>query len=172
MKQASGSKKVSAEFFAHGYRMSGTYIIRNQLLADVIYDPTTDYLLLHDAYLSPIMHPARISAYYKLTLMDKSNLDFVLTVNQRDGLRRDQHYGIPGNRFTVYLTLPYFEITGDLFTTMKIFHPKSYITTEASEFITLLDVTAHSTFNPDVSYQAGAALIHRSKLSYFGEKLS
>lgn len=172
MKKASSNDSVSAEFFAHGYRLSGNYHIQNRLLADIIYDPTSDYILLHEAYLSPIMDPARISAYYKLTLMDKANLDFLITVNQRDGLRRDQHYGIVGNRFTVYMTLPYFEITGDLFTTMKVFHPKSYLTTEASTFITLLDVTAHSTFNPDVSYQAGTALINRVKLSFFGEKLS
>lgn len=170
MQKPSQKKKVQADFFAHGYRVSGAFSIINRLLADVIYDPTTNYMLLHDAYLSPIMDPAKISAYYKLTIMDKSNLDFVLTVKQRDGLRRDQHYGIAGNKFIICVTVPYFEISGDLHTTMKVFHPKSYLTTEASTFISLYNATARSTFNPDLTYEAGTILVNREKMSFFGQK--
>ena len=56
--------RVTAEFFAQGYRLSGTYVSSRRLMADEIYDPTTNYLTVEDAYLSPIMNPAKITAHY------------------------------------------------------------------------------------------------------------
>ncbi len=163
------TNKVIAEFFAQGYRVSGTYVVTKRPLADEIYDPTTNYLQLEDAYLSPIMDPAKISAYYALTLFDKSNLDFALTVERKDGLRRDQTYGMGAYQLSICLTVPFFEITGHLYLINKSFNPRIYLSTDASIFITLLDVTARSTFNPDINYQGGVALINRARISFFGE---
>jgi len=164
--------KVVAEFFSQGYRMSGTYVVTKRPLADEIYDPTTNYLQLEEAYLSPIMDPAKISAYYATTLFDKSNLDFVLTLDKKDGLRRDQAYGMGTYQLSICLTVPFFEITGQLFLVNRNFNPRIYLSSDAGIFITLLDVTAHSTFNPDISYQGGAALINRAHISFFGETTS
>jgi len=158
-----------AEFFAHGYRVSGTYVSAKRPLADEIYDPTTNYIQLEEAYLSPIMDPAKISAYYVLALFDKSNLDFVLTVEKKDGLRRDQSYGMGSYQVPIYLTVPFFEIKGHLSLLNKNFNPRLYLGSDAGIFITLLDVTARSTYNPDVSYQGGVALINRAHISFFGE---
>ncbi len=166
------TNKVVAEFFSQGYRMSGTYVVTKRPLADEIYDPTTNYLQLEEAYLSPIMDPAKISAYYALTLFDKSNLDFVLTLDKKDGLRRDQAYGMGTFQLSICLTVPFFEITGQLFLVNRNFNPRIYLSSDAGIFITLLDVTAHSTFNPDISYQGGAALINRAHISFFGETTS
>lgn len=166
------TNKVVAEFFSQGYRMSGTYVVTKRPLADEIYDPTTNYLQLEEAYLSPIMDPAKISAYYALTLFDKSNLDFVLTLDKKDGLRRDQAYGMGTFQLSICLTVPFFEITGQLYLINRNFNPRIYLSSDAGIFITLLDVTAHSTFNPDISYQGGAALINRAHISFFGETTS
>ncbi len=166
-------KRTPAEFFAQGYRVSGIFVVTKRLLADVIYDPTTDFVMLEDAYLSPIMDPGRISAHYTIALLQKSNLDFFLTVKTQDGLRRDQHYVRGGsNKYTVYLTVPFFEISGELYSTMKQFHPRSYLSMEAGDFITLLNVTARSTFDPKVSYEGGTAQINRTQISFFGERIS
>lgn len=161
--------KIIADFFAQGYRVSGTYVVSKRPLADEIYDPTTNYLQLEEAYLSPIMDPAKISAYYALTLFDKSNLDFVLTLDKKDGLRRDQTYGMGNFQLSVCLTVPFFELTGHIYLLNRNFNPRIYLSTDAGAFITVLDVTAHSTFNPDISYQGGAALINRAHISFFGE---
>jgi hypothetical protein len=170
MQTSKNSRRISAEFFAQGYRVSGTYSIQKRLLADAIYDPTTNYLMLEDAYVSPISDPARISAHYAQVLFDKSNLDFVLTVNKRDGLRRDQTYGMGSYQYAIFLTVPFFEVTGELHTASKTFHPRSYLSTDAGTFISLLNVTARSTFNPDISYQGSVALISRAQISFFGEQ--
>lgn len=167
-----GTKMVSAEFFAQGYRVSGSYVATLRALADDVYDPNTNYVELRDAYVSPIMSPARISAHYKHAIFDKDNLDFILTVDPHDGLRRDQRYGLGRYAFDTFLTVPFFEIHGELRLTTQKFDTRLFLSSEAGSFITLLNVVAHSTFNPAVSYEAGVALVSRTKVSFFGQKVN
>ena len=122
-----------------------------------------------DAYLSPITDPAAISAYYRTTTLDKANLDFVLTLDRNDGLRRDQRYKLGTNAFNVCLTVPFFEIQGRLPSGNRTFNARAFMTQEAGTFITLVDVTARCTFDPEVTYQGGAALIARRAISFIGE---
>ena len=163
-------RTISAEFFAQGYRVSGTYSVVTRCLADEIYDPTTNYVELHNAYVSPIMTPARISAHYRQAIFDKENLDFILTLEQRDGLRRDQRFGLGRYSYDIFLTVPFFEVHGELRLVTQKLDPRLFLSSEAGTFITLLNVVAHSTFNPEVSYEAGVALVSRTKVSFFGQK--
>ncbi len=164
-------KRISAEFFAQGYRVSGTFYIVTRPLAEVVYDPTTDYIALHEAYVSPIMKPAEISAYYEDALFDKSNLDFLLTVDQREGLRRDQRFSLGKYVFKIFLTVPFFEIQGDLRLLTRKLDARLFLSSEAGTFITLLNAVARCTFNPEVTYQGGVALINRTRIGFFGETI-
>jgi len=170
--QSLKDQQIVADFFAQGYRVSGTFQVSTRLFADVIYDTSTSYLAIRQAYLSPITDPAKISAYYRTTTLNKANLDFVLTVDQKDGLRRDQRYTLGTTSFDLCLTVPFFEIRGRLPSISRVFDARAFLSREAGTFITLLDVTARCTFNPDVSYQGGAALIARSSVSFLGEHQS
>lgn len=171
MQQSMNTQEVVADFFAHGYRVSGAFAVGNQNLSDAIFDPNTSYLLIKDAYLSPITDPATISAYYETMLLAKPNLDFVFTMDPRDAMRRDQRYRA-GNMYEVNIamTVPYFELQGKMQTVSRSFDPRSFLSNEAGTFITLLDVTASCTFRPGVQYQGGAAIISRQNVSFFGEK--
>jgi len=140
--QSLKGRQIVADFFAQGYRVSGTFQGSTRLFADVIYDTSTSYLTIRQAYLSPITDPAKISAYYRTTTLNKANLDFVLTVDQKDGLRRDQRYTLGTTSFDLCLTVPFFEIRGRLPSTSRTFDARAFLTREAGTFITLLDVTA------------------------------
>lgn len=164
------NRQIVAEFFAQGYRVSGAFVGGNRFLSDVVYDHNTDYLLVQDAYLSPITNPAKISAYYAQTTLSKSNLDFVLALDPKDGLRRDQRIALSSFSFDLCLTVPFFEIQGRLHSQGRSFDPRIFLSSEAGAFITLLDVVARCTFNPEVSYQGGAAIISRAKISFLGER--
>jgi len=111
---------VVADFFGHGYRVSGTLNVTKRPLADTVFDPTTDFLELSDAYLSPVTDPATIGGYYRTTLYNKGHIDFILTAEQKDGLRRDQVYILSQRKFEVSLTVPFFELQGDLYSLMTI----------------------------------------------------
>jgi hypothetical protein len=170
MQRPTQSSQVVADFFAQGYRVSGAFVGGNRSLSDVIYDLNTDYLTVHDAYLSPIMDPAKISGYYAKTTLLKSNMDFVLTMDAKDGLRRDQRYTLGSHSFDLCLTVPFFELRGKIHLPGRIFEPRVFLSSEAGRFITLLEVTARCTFNPDVSYQGGAALINHNAINFLGEQ--
>ena len=165
--------KIIADFFSQGYRVSGMFMSTNRTLSDVVYDVTTNFVRLQDAYISPITNPAKISAYYRTTLLNKAGLDFVITLDQKDGLRRDQRFMMGGQfTFNIFLTVPFFQITGTLHSLNRVFNPRSYLGSDAGSFITLTDVTATCTFNPDVKYQGGAALVSRDKIGFFGEQVT
>lgn len=160
-----------ADFFSQGYRVSGTFLSDNRTLPDVVYDLTTNFIRLQDAYISPITDPAKISAYYSSTLLTKSRLDFVITIDQKDGLRRDQRFTMGQFVFNIFLTVPFFQITGKLYSLSRVFNHRSYLGSDAGAFITLIDVTATCTFNPNVQYQGGAALVSRDNVGFFGEQV-
>ncbi len=161
---------ITAEFFADGYRLSGTYDASRFSLADALIDPSTNYITIEDAYLSPIMDPSILAANYKVAVIEKGHLDFVLTVQARDGIRRDQQFIRGMKTYRVFLTLPFFEIIGEVRTTMPVFKPRHYLSSTAGQFLTFLNVTARCTFYPDIVYQGGAAQINRDKITFFGEK--
>lgn len=165
-----GSPAV-VDFFSQGYRVSGVLLVRDRSLADLVYDQTIGYIVVRQAYLSPIVDPAKISTHYTTAVMAKANLDFALTPTEEQGMRRDQRYTIGHYRYRLSLTLPFFEIQGTLHTSTRVFDPRVYLSQEAAHFITLFDVTAWCTFQPDISYTGGAALIARSKISFLGERL-
>ena len=102
------NQQVVADFFGQGYRLSGALQVSTRLFSDIIYDSNTDYLAILQAYLSPITDPARIDAHYKSTTLNKANVDFVLTLKRKDGLRRDQQYNMRTNTFDLCLTVPFF----------------------------------------------------------------
>lgn len=160
-----------ADFFSQGYRVSGMFLSDNRTLPDVIHDITTDYIRLQDAYLSPITDPAKIDAYYHTTLLNKSSLNFMVTIDQKDGLRRDQRFNLGQYKFRIFLTVPFFQITGILYSLNRVFSPRSFLGSDAGPFITLLNITATCTFDPDVQYQGGAALVSRNHIGFFGEQV-
>ena len=170
MEQSMQSQEVVADFFAHGYRISGAFLTTNQNIAGAILDPNTSYLLINDAYLSPITDPATISAYYETTLLAKSSLDFVLTMDPADALRRGQHYRTSSTlEVHIAMTVPFFELKGKVRTISRSFDPRAFLSNEVGSFITVMDVTASCTFRPEIQYEGGAAIISKKNISFFGE---
>ena len=164
--------QIVADFFSQGYRVSGMFRSANRMLSDVLYDITTNFIRLQDAYLSAITDPATILSYYHDTLLTKVSLDFVITIEQKDGLRRDQRFTM-NNQYNVniFLTVPFFQISGTIHSMTRSFNPRSYIGADAGPFITLTDVTATCTYNPTVQYRGGAALVSRDHIGFFGESI-
>ncbi len=160
---------VPVEFFSDGYRLSGTFDARRASLGDALYDTSSDFVLLHDAYLSVIDRPADILTNYKLSIIVKWSLTFALTVDRETALRHDQKFS-PYQRSktkAVKVIVPFFEISGDLWMPSQV-DPRLMLKSQKESFVILLDVTARATPNPEVSYQGAAAIISTSKISFVG----
>ncbi|MBN1260975.1 MAG: hypothetical protein JXB35_09875 [Anaerolineae bacterium] len=167
------STEVIAEFFAHGYRVSGSFDARQRTLGDMIYDINTSYLTVENAYVSSIQQPGEISINYPIAVINKTDLTFVLTIETEDALRRDQRYGsYLGLKLTpIFITLPFFELKGFLRMPGR-FDPLVLLSSGSERFVTLVDVTARTTFDSEISFQGGAALVNKPQISFVGlEKL-
>jgi hypothetical protein len=163
--------KVPTEFFSFGYRLSGTFDARKRSLGDVIYDTTTAYLIIQSAYISPVDRPAEISAHYADAIIIKSELSLVLTMQEDVALRRDQQYGsyLGPQLKPVFLTLPFFEVTGQLRMPGRL-DPRVLLSSQTEGFVTLMDVTARTTSNPDITYEGATGIVNKSKISFMGIK--
>jgi hypothetical protein len=164
-----GKKQSTAEFFAFSYRLSGTYDNSKQSLGDALYESSTAYLMINDVYISPIDRPAEISANYNNAVIVKRGLSFMLTMDKNVALRRDQKYGsYLGIKLTpVFLTLPFFEVRGDLRLPGR-FAPRVLLSSQTEGFLTLMNVTAHPSSDPTITYEGEAGIVNKAKISFMG----
>ena len=160
---------TSADFFSENYRLSCTIDARKNSLGDILYDMTTSYLMVDDAYVSPIDRPSQILIDSPSAMIIKDSLTFALTSDKNTVFRRDQKYGqyYAPSLHEVILTLPFFEISGDLHMPGRV-TPEILITSKTEGFITLLDVTAKVVSNPDITYQGEACIVSKNKISFVG----
>jgi len=162
-------KEMVADFFAHGYRLSGTFDARQRSFGDAIYDRTTDYLTVENAYISAIGKPAEINTSRPLAVIAKNEISFVLIMDENDALRRDQKYGsyLPPKIVPVLITLPFFELQGHLRMPGRL-NPKILLGSQTESFLTVFDVTARTTFDSAISFAGAAALINKVKIGFLG----
>lgn len=160
---------VIADFFSSGYRLSGSFDARQKSLADTLYDNSTSYMMVESAYLSPVTSPAQIMSYHPRSVITKNNIDFILALEEATGYRTDMRYALPPYRHSIFIIIPMFIVTGDIFIHQRTFNPKAYLSMDAGAFITAVKVTARCTYNPDIAYEGASALINRDKISCMGE---
>lgn len=160
---------VVADFFAHGYRVSGAFDTRQRSLGDVVYDSTTSYLMIENAYVSSIRQAGEITSNYPIAVVLKEYLTFALTMDVNDTLRRDQKYGsyLGLQLVPIFLTVPFFDLTGFLRVPGRL-DPRVLLSSTTERYLTLVDVTAHVTFEPELSFQGAAALVNKTEISFVG----
>ncbi len=162
-------KEVVADFFAHGYRLSGTFDARQRSFGDAIYDRTTDYLKVENVYISSIGNPAEINISRPCAIIAKNEVSFVLIMDENDALRRDQKYGsyLPPQIIPVLISLPFFELKGHLRIPGRL-EPRTLLSSQTESFLTLLNVTARTTFDSAISFAGAAALVNKTKIGFLG----
>jgi hypothetical protein len=126
-------------------------------------------MMVESAYLSPVTAPAQIMSYHPRSVITKHNIDFILALEEATGYRTDMRYSLPPYRYSIFIIIPMFIITGEIFIHQRKFDPKAYLGVDAGAFITAVHVTARCTYNPDIVYEGASALINRDKISCLGE---
>ncbi len=156
---------VTGDFFTHSYRVSGAVDVRRLPLADQLNDRTTSYLLLEDAYVSPIDRPGDITASYAIAALRKENVTMVVLVEKEDGLSKKESYGsyFGTSLRSVFITVPQFEIRGFLRMVGK-FDLHALLATGTDRFMPLLDGTTFASFNTDFQFNGGMILVNKDVL--------
>ncbi len=169
MSESSGPGKVvklrgwvAADFFTHSYRISGSVDVRRLPLADQLNDRTTSYLMLQDAYVSPIDRPGDITDSYAMAALRKDNVSMAVLTNKDDGLSKKHSYGsyFGMSLKNVFLTVPQFEVRGFLQVVGK-FDLHALMATGTDRFMPLLDGTTFSTLKPEIQFQGGMLLVNK-----------
>jgi hypothetical protein len=153
---------VLADFFTHSYRVSGSVDVRRLPLADQLNDRTTSYLLLEDAYVSPIDRPGDITASYSIAALRKQNINMAVLVSKDDGLSKKQSYGsyFGTSLRNVFITVPQFEVRGFLQTVGK-FDLHALLATGTDRFMPLLDGTTFASLKPEIQFDGGMILVNK-----------
>ena len=159
---------LAVDFFTQSYRISGQVDIRRRSLADILNDPTTGFVPLEDAYISPIDRPGDIVATYPSPNLVKANLTFAIVPHQEDALRRKQAYGSYLGTFLqqIFLTVPGFEIVGYLRLSSKM-DLRRVLTSGTDEFIAVLDGRVRGSLRPDITFTGGGILVNKRHIGAF-----
>ncbi len=153
---------MTADFFTHSYRVSGAVDVRRLPLADQLNDRTTSYLLLEDAYVSPIDRPGDITASYAIAALRKENVTMVVLVEKEDGMSKKESYGsyFGTSLRSVFITVPQFEMRGFLRVVGK-FDLHALLATGTDRFMPLLEGTTFASFNTDFQFNGGMILVNK-----------
>ena len=153
---------VTADFFTHSYRISGAVDVRRLPLADQLNDRTTSYLMLEDAYVSPVDRPGDITASYAIAALRKDNVTMAVLAHKEDGLSKKQSYGsyFGTSLKNVFITVPQFEVRGFLQVAGK-FDLHALLATGTDCFMPILDGTTFASLRPDIQFDGGMILVNK-----------
>ena len=153
---------VTADFFTHSYRISGAVDVRRLPLADQLNDRTTSYLMLEDAYVSPIDRPGDITASYAVAALRKDNVTMAVLSSKEDGLSKKHSYGsyFGTSLKNVFITVPEFEVRGFL-QAMGKFDLHALLATGTDRFMPLVDGTTFASLKPEIQFDGGMILVNK-----------
>ena len=153
---------VSVDFFTHSYRISGSVDVRRLSLADQLNDRTTSYLMLEDAYVSPVDRPGDITASYTIAALRKENITMAVLASKEDGMAKKHTYGsyYGTSLRNVFITVPEFEVRGFLQAVGK-FDLHALLATGTDRFMPLVEGTTFSSAKPEIQFDGGMILVNK-----------
>lgn len=154
-----------ADFFTSSHRFSATITIGNRRLVDVLNDRLTDYLQLHNVYVSRIHKPGEIVGTVKLASLLKRNLSFIVLASDEGVL--EPKYSTYGRSIEdVLITVPSFEVSGKLEIIGK-FDLKAILTIGTTTFMPILGGRTVNASHPDVTFSGPIVLVNKGAVEFF-----
>lgn len=158
---------VNMDIFTDAYRITGKVSVRGGGLHGELGDPNTDYLEVHEAYISRIHKPGEIIANYTLGSFRKDNINFIVLQDRRDGIPVGSSHGTSvfnrGRPVPTFLTVPSFEIQGDIMYDGKP-TPGAVLVHSLGRFQPIFEATAAASLFPEISYSGDLVMIHKDKI--------
>lgn len=156
------------DFFTHSYRISGQLDVSKRSLADILNDPTTSFILLENAYFSPLDRPGEIIASYPTSTLAKANLTMALVARPEDAMSRKQAYGsyAGAHLYNIFLTVPTFEVSGYLRLSARV-DLRRLLALDTELFLLILDGRVRGSIRPDIVFNAGGILVNKHHIGAF-----
>lgn len=155
--------RVTADFFTSTYRFSASIVVYKRRLIDVLSDRMTDYLDMVDIYISRINNPGSIVATYEKGSLVKNEIIFILLPDETEGTSKERFYS-SRDTIPVFISVPSFEIHGQLHWGVKNLDIKKIMSVEGQNFLPISAATAANSLLPDVAFQGPMALVNKNKI--------
>ena len=159
------SNIVSLDIFSGQYRISGRIAVSTGGIFSVLGNTSTDFFELEEAYVSRINKPGDIIANYNSCALRKDNISFLLLRDRRDGTSSGTQPGRykRGRPMQVFLTVPSFEITGEMMVDGKL-SPSAILANSVSRYHFVYSATASAALYPDIAYEGDLILVDSNQI--------
>jgi hypothetical protein len=166
-----GRQVVNIELFTDAYRVTARALVPGAGgIHAALSDINTDYLDLEEAYVSRIHQPGDIIGSSTHGAFRKDNINFIVMQDRRDGVPIGTSHGYSiysrGRPMSVFLTVPSFEITGEVFYDGKA-SPAGVIVQTIGRFLPIFVAKASASLVPEISYSGDLILIHKEHIGVF-----
>ena len=162
-----GRSLVNMDIFTDAYQVTGQTTIKTNNIHNKLSNPNSNFLDLHNAYISHIHEPGTIIASYNLAAFRKDNINFIVLTDRRDGVPVGTQHGrsifTRGRPVPAYLTVPSFEIKGELIYEGKA-SPNAILTQALGRFLLIFSATASASLHPEINYSGDLILVHKERI--------
>lgn len=166
---------INLDIFTDAYRVTGRTLVGAGGIYSELSNPNSKYLEIQDAYVSRIQDPGLIVASYKTAAFSKDNLNFIVLKDRRDGIAVGTQHGrsifTRGRNVNVFLTVPSFEIQGEILYEGKA-DPREILVKSMGSYQPVFAAEALASLYPDISYSGDLILVHKDRIGVFGIDLN
>lgn len=167
-KQLIGRTLQTYDLFVHNYRVSAQIDTRHRTMNDLLNERLTAYLELFDSYVSRVDQPGHIVAHYPQAMLRKNGISFVIVTEEQSRPSGQRAYGYVGrSRYEAFLTLPFFEVKGEMFVPGKL-DLRHFLVKEIEPFFPIGAGIARLAFGSDITFEGEAFLVNKERTEFFG----
>ena len=161
---------INLDLFTDSYRVTGRALVGAGGIHAELGNPNSKYLELQDTYISRIHEPGDIVASYNVAAFRKDNINFIVLQDRREGIPVGTQHGrsvfTRGRPIPTFLTVPSFEIAGEIFHEGKI-TPRDILVQSLGSFQPIFAAKASASIHPDISYSGDLILVHKDRIGIF-----
>ena len=167
-----GSRQlINVDMFTDSYRVSGRTLVGAGGIHSELSNPNTDFLELQDAYISRIHQPGEIVTHYNIASFRKDNINFLVLQDRRDGIpmgsQRTRSVFTKGHPIAAFLTVPSFEINGNVLYEGQKMAPREILVASMGKFQHVFEARASASIYPDISYSGDLIMVHKDRIGIF-----
>lgn len=164
------NKLIHTDMFTDAYRVTGRVMVGAGGIHAELANPSSSFLELQDAYISRIHQPGEIVAHYKVAAFSKSNINFIVLQDRREGIPVGTQHGrsiyTRGRALSSFLTVPSFEISGEIMHDGKV-APREILVQSVGRYQLIFSAKAKASLYPDVSYSGDLVLVQKDQIGIF-----
>jgi hypothetical protein len=158
---------INLDLFTDSYRVSGNTVVTGAGIHGELSNETSDFLLLGNVYISRIHQPGEIVAGYNEASFRKDNINFIILQDRKDGVPMGTQHGrsvyLRGRPVAVFLTIPGFEISGEIFYEGKP-TTSAIVFQSLGRFLHIFSARALASIYPEISYSGDLIMVHKDRI--------